>query len=167
MELSYEKNPTKTIKHIWCIHKIYILYHLLWIAKYISTLDTTLRTRTQLISIFAPIYCVRLLVLWTCSYATCACNIVHENMYMYISFTILLVCLFIWRRHHPHEGLLYSTATAQMSWDGSLSCHPWCNTKDSPYLVAFCDKQGILRTDIVTQIRTVLIHNQQLYSHSL
>ena len=58
MKLSYEKTPTKRIMYIWCLHKMYILYHLLWISKYISTLDTTLRTRTQLLIVFSLRYTV-------------------------------------------------------------------------------------------------------------
>ena len=96
MKLWYKKHPQNLfLKYISCLHKMYILYHLPWIAKYISTLDETLRTSTQLISIFSQIHCARLLVLWTYSYATCACNIVHENMYMYIIIYYNIVSLLV------------------------------------------------------------------------
>ena len=114
---------------IWFLHKMYILYHLLWIAKY-TTLDTTLRTRTQLLIVFSLRYTVH----DYCHFERARMLPARVTSYMRICIwtshlQILLVCLFIWRRHLPHEGLLYSTATAQMSWGGSLSCHTCYNTK--------------------------------------
>ena len=159
------KKPTKTIKHTCfrCIYKMYIRYHLPWIAKYISAfnLEKTQRKHTQLVSIFLRYtvhdhwYFERARMLrarvTTCMrICKCKCKFVLKYC--------LFAYLFIWKvtiltkdcytRHlrptGPGRDLYRATRDVTRSLD----------LRDSPYLVAFCDKQGILRTDVVTLIFT-------------